>query len=300
MTKTVKIYIGIVTILCLFVGNLHAQSSNRKDDETVVIPKDEFVEVVARAVKERRLKNRLLSEQYKAKNRSLRGNSRAYDRDRDIERLEQQINALMLLFIAQNTMKGNTVQKAQTTDEENTELSQKVDALLAETNKLQHKLNEKKDGKVVVDNSELLQKLALLTAETNALKKELAEQPKQVQVVEQPRQLSAYAGQEKRVYFANNSYRLSADAIANVNAVIAILKQEPNLEVMLKGFASKVGNPIYNQKLSMKRADNVKQAFISSGIAPGRVLTTYHGEDFSNVSDADARRVDITIIDAQK
>lgn len=298
MTKKVRIYIGIVTILCLFLGNLQAQSYNSKDDETVVIPKKEFVEVVARAVKERRLKNRILLQRYNAKNRSLRGNSRAYDRD--IQRLENQINHLMLLLIAQNTMKGNTVQKAQTADEQNTELSQKVDALLAETNNLQHKLNEKKDGKVVVDNSELLQKLALLTAETNALKKELAEQPKQVQVVEQPRQLSAYAGQEKRVYFANNSYRLSADAIANVNAVIAILKQEPNLEVMLKGFASKVGNPIYNQKLSMKRADNVKQAFISSGIAPGRVLTTYHGEDFSNVSDADARRVDITIIDAQK
>ncbi len=66
-----------------------------------------------------------------------------------------------------------------------------------------------------------------------------------------------------------------------VNYVIDFMKKNPSVSVTLKGYADEIGNSSYNQTLSAKRADRVKDLMVASGIDAGRISTEGMGEDTS-------------------
>ena len=60
--------------------------------------------------------------------------------------------------------------------------------------------------------------------------------------------------------------------------VASFMKQYPNTNVTLKGYASPEGTKTYNQKLSERRAAAAQQYLINHGVAPQRIGTVGYGE----------------------
>jgi outer membrane protein OmpA-like peptidoglycan-associated protein len=46
----------------------------------------------------------------------------------------------------------------------------------------------------------------------------------------------------------------------------------------------------------MQRTESVKKALMLRGIHPNRILTQYHGIDYTAATEADARRVEISFL----
>ncbi|WP_372775292.1 OmpA family protein [Mangrovibacterium sp.] len=107
---------------------------------------------------------------------------------------------------------------------------------------------------------------------------------------------SKYAGFAKVVYFENNSSTIGLDGESMLTELGELLETNDKLDLMLTGFASKMGGPAYNEKLSMLRTEAVKRAIILKGIPATRILSQYKGIDYTASSDSQARRVEISII----
>lgn len=107
--------------------------------------------------------------------------------------------------------------------------------------------------------------------------------------------LANFKNFKKQVFFANNSEKLNSNDYAYIEDVAGILKQYPELSVVLEGWASPRGNADYNKQLSMRRAEAVERALLDKGISPARIVSSFRGED-NSTSEAMARRVDMTVI----
>ncbi len=107
--------------------------------------------------------------------------------------------------------------------------------------------------------------------------------------------LAKFKNFKKQVFFANNSDQLSSKDFAYIQDVAQVLKQYPELSIVLEGWASTKGKVDYNKQLSMRRSESVEQALLSNGISPVRIVSSFRGEDTSS-SEAMARRVDMSII----
>lgn len=108
--------------------------------------------------------------------------------------------------------------------------------------------------------------------------------------------VSNYKGYNREIYFADNARVLNTDASEAIEELFAILDNNDNLDVVVKGFASNKGNAIYNENLSLQRTEAVKKALMIRGVHPTRVLTQYHGIDYKAETPAEARRVEISIL----
>lgn len=107
--------------------------------------------------------------------------------------------------------------------------------------------------------------------------------------------LAKYKNFKRQVFFANDSYTISSDDIAYIKDVAKVLKQNPELSVVLEGYASNVGSAEYNNQLSMKRAEAIRKALVDKGISRDRLYSAFFGID-ENVPAAKARRVDMTVV----
>ena len=107
--------------------------------------------------------------------------------------------------------------------------------------------------------------------------------------------LAKYGHKKTPIYFANNAYTpLSLDTQA-IEQIVAMLRDNPELSILLEGYASNVGSSEYNNQLSMRRSESVARLLQKQGIALQRILTAFRGIDDS-VDIEKARRVDISVI----
>lgn len=104
-----------------------------------------------------------------------------------------------------------------------------------------------------------------------------------------------YGTSEMKVFFDNDASDISARYRSEVENAAIVLKKNPQLGVVLKGFASSVGNAKYNYDLSMRRNESVKRMLIDYGVFPDQISSVFYGEDKS-ASTAEARRVEIKFI----
>lgn len=77
--------------------------------------------------------------------------------------------------------------------------------------------------------------------------------------------------------FAFNSAKLSAAGKRAVAAAVEANKDNYIYRVTVVGFTDRIGNPDYNQKLSEKRAEAVKAAFVAGGVPAERIYTEGRG-----------------------
>lgn len=107
--------------------------------------------------------------------------------------------------------------------------------------------------------------------------------------------LAKFKNFKKQVFFPNNVSDLSAADYSYIAEVSDVLKQYPELSVVLEGFASPRGSADYNKQISMRRSESVERALQDKGISKDRIVSSFRGEDHST-SEEGARRVDMSII----
>ena len=107
--------------------------------------------------------------------------------------------------------------------------------------------------------------------------------------------LAKYGNKKTPVYFANNAYVPLPHDTDAMDQIVTMLRNNPELSILLEGYASNVGTAAYNNQLSMKRSESVAHLLQKQGIALQRILTAFRGIDDS-VDKEKARRVDISVI----
>ncbi len=105
------------------------------------------------------------------------------------------------------------------------------------------------------------------------------------------------------VLFASGRADLKSGSRQTTDKLAAFLRAYPKRNVQIDGFTDNVGSDDYNQSLSERRADSVRDALTSMGIANDRILTKGRGKS-SPVGDNDTasgrqqnRRVEVLILD---
>ncbi len=104
-----------------------------------------------------------------------------------------------------------------------------------------------------------------------------------------------YGSSEMKVYFDNDVSEVSSNFRSEVENAALVLKKNPQLGVVLKGFASPAGNPRYNYDLSLRRNEAVKRLLIDYGVFPDQISSVFYGEDKTTTAN-NARRVEIKFI----
>ena len=106
-----------------------------------------------------------------------------------------------------------------------------------------------------------------------------------------------YHGTFENIYFADNSIKLGAET-AKLDEVARILEQYPNTVVALYGYASKTGEESYNQRLTDKRVEKVKNYLLEKGVDAARITPIEgKGVDHNAKWNKDARRVEIVVVE---
>ena len=90
------------------------------------------------------------------------------------------------------------------------------------------------------------------------------------------------------VTFKTGSTWLSLASRAVLDQVVASLKQNPDAEVMIRGYTDNVGSREVNMRMSEGRAEAVKKYLVSSGISPARLTAKGLGPDSPVASNATA------------
>jgi outer membrane protein OmpA-like peptidoglycan-associated protein len=81
------------------------------------------------------------------------------------------------------------------------------------------------------------------------------------------------------------------------------MKSDPKIDVMIEGYTDNTGKPDYNKRLSLRRAEAVRDALVSDGINAQGVITKGFGSEYpvsSNKTEAgrqENRRVEIVVSD---
>jgi len=83
----------------------------------------------------------------------------------------------------------------------------------------------------------------------------------------------------RTVYFPFNSSHLTWESRHRLNTLAGALRANGIREVQLVGFADRMGNPVYNERLSRRRAETVRHYLVAHGIVhAGVVKTRWMGE----------------------
>jgi len=104
------------------------------------------------------------------------------------------------------------------------------------------------------------------------------------------------------IFFDYNKASLRPESFPELNKVIEMLEQNPNLQIEIGGHTDSRGSDSYNQELSQGRADAVRSYLIKNWIEPERVSSMGYGEakpEVPNDSEENMqinRRVEFTIL----
>lgn len=94
------------------------------------------------------------------------------------------------------------------------------------------------------------------------------------------------------VIFGQGKSSVDAAQMASVAMIAKYMKNHPESQILIKGYASPEGNPELNQKLSVARAESVKKALVSRyGIAASRLTTQGMGATDELFDELDFNRV---------
>jgi len=103
------------------------------------------------------------------------------------------------------------------------------------------------------------------------------------------------------VLFDTGKSELNSGASRKLDQLAQFLSEHKDRRVQIDGFTDSVGSDSYNQELSQRRANAVKNALLTRGIASNRINTEGYGKSFPVANNADSggrqlnRRVEVVI-----
>lgn len=80
------------------------------------------------------------------------------------------------------------------------------------------------------------------------------------------------------VLFDFDKSNVRSSETAKIDKVVQYMKDNPNIEIGLDGYADPRGSTPYNQKLSQRRVDAVKTALVGAGMPANRIRTGAFGK----------------------
>lgn len=81
------------------------------------------------------------------------------------------------------------------------------------------------------------------------------------------------------VFFAFNEYSLSEEARQRLAANAALLREHPDVAVLIEGHCDERGTVQYNLALGEKRANAARDYLVSLGLSGGRISTVSYGKE---------------------
>jgi outer membrane protein OmpA-like peptidoglycan-associated protein len=106
------------------------------------------------------------------------------------------------------------------------------------------------------------------------------------------------------LFFDFSKSELQPASYPELNQLVRILTEKPNLTILIGGHTDHIGDDASNLRLSQARADAVRAYLLEQGIAPGRLQTKGFGESkpvAPNTTDEGRklnRRVEVTILNS--
>jgi len=148
-------------------------------------------------------------------------------------------------------------------------------------------LQEQADAKKTEEEKAL--KLAQEKADAEKLAQEQAQLAKVAQEKAAQEALDIEAEIKKiidieNINFAVNKAQLTPKSIATINHIATVLQKHTTINVEIGGHTDSDGDEKYNQTLSQKRVDTVKQKLIDLGISANRLSAIGYGESKPLVS----------------
>jgi len=111
--------------------------------------------------------------------------------------------------------------------------------------------------------------------------------------------IAAQTGIEMDLLFRTDEYVLADTTGSRLTQLATTLASLPDVYIQLDGFADERGDAVYNQELSTRRADHVRDVLTTAGVMASRIKVAAHGEspaiDASIDSYALDRRVSLTL-----
>ena len=107
-----------------------------------------------------------------------------------------------------------------------------------------------------------------------------------------------------RLYGINFDYDsdvIRAESKPTLDKIVAMLKSEQDMQLIIEGHTDSDGTTEHNQILSQKRAESVKSHLVSADIDASRLFTEGHGESTPVASNATSivkaqnRRVELVV-----
>jgi OOP family OmpA-OmpF porin len=80
------------------------------------------------------------------------------------------------------------------------------------------------------------------------------------------------------VAFAFDSDEITGASMATLDFAAESLRECPNVRTAAEGHTDSVGNDAYNQSLSQRRAESVRDYLTSQGVLPDRLQARGYGE----------------------
>jgi OOP family OmpA-OmpF porin len=89
------------------------------------------------------------------------------------------------------------------------------------------------------------------------------------------RSIDEFSQEERTVYFKFNRSALTKESMTRLNTLISALKADQSVkEAKIVGYADRIGTDTYNDKLSQKRAETVRDYLFAKGYTNARVTET--------------------------
>ena len=105
----------------------------------------------------------------------------------------------------------------------------------------------------------------------------------------------------KGIYFVTGSSRLTSASKRQLDVIARSLKQNHKVKIKIQGHTDNEGSHKINQRISLSRANAVKEALVKRGVAAGRIRTLGQGSDYpladnkTELGRSTNRRVDISV-----
>ncbi|MBR7167373.1 MAG: OmpA family protein [Bacteroidales bacterium] len=177
-------------------------------------------------------------------------------------------------------------QESQLTQENFDALAQERDLAKAELESAKQKERTLQEKFVVLEKTEIAtEKVAKNDAELAKLKAQIARMKEE--------QLTFYA-LPLSILYSIDQYKIPSGEMRKMKAIAKVMKDNPDYKFAIVGFADYSGSPEYNQKLSLKRAEEAKKVLVNKyGIDPDRLVVEGKGqtESFGDVKMSINRRV---------